>query len=89
MNNIKNFDPDLLRIDKKSCKNIGICHIGYTTIKKSDDYENVHSLNPFYLINNKTRKYWTHNFDIKLNVWLRKKKKAGECDKYFMQIKFN
>ena len=34
MNNIKNFDPDLLRIDKKSCKNIGICHIGYTTIKK-------------------------------------------------------
>ena len=29
MINIKNFDPILLKIDKKSYKNIGICNIGW------------------------------------------------------------
>ena len=32
--NIKNFDPILLKIDKKSYKDIGIYNIGYITIKK-------------------------------------------------------
>ena len=31
MINIKNFDPNLLKIDKKSYKNIGIYYIGYIT----------------------------------------------------------
>ena len=35
MNNIKNFEPNLLKIDKKSYKNIGIYNIGYITIKKN------------------------------------------------------
>ena len=48
--NIKNFDPILLKIDKKSCKDIGIYNIGYITIKKIDDYENIYSVNPLYLI---------------------------------------
>ena len=34
MINIKNFDSSLLKIDKKSYKNIGIYHIEYITIKK-------------------------------------------------------
>ena len=34
MINIKNLDPNLIKIDKKSYKNIGICHIEYMTIKK-------------------------------------------------------
>ena len=50
MINIKNFDPILLKIDKKSYKNIGIYNIGYITIKKIDDYENIYSVNPLYLI---------------------------------------
>ena len=33
MINIKDFDSSLLKIDKKSCKNIGIYNIGYITIK--------------------------------------------------------
>ena len=33
--NIKNFDSTLLKIDKKSYKNIDIYYIGYITIKKS------------------------------------------------------
>ena len=31
-NDIKNFDPILLKIDRKSYKNIGIYNIGYITI---------------------------------------------------------
>ena len=50
MINIKNFDSNLLKIDKKSYKAIGIYNIGYITIKKIDDYGNIYSVNPFYLI---------------------------------------
>ena len=34
MISIKKFDPILLKIDRKSYKNIGIYNIGYITIKK-------------------------------------------------------
>ena len=34
MINIKNFDAGLLKIDKKSCKDIGIYKFGYIAIKK-------------------------------------------------------
>ena len=50
MINIKDFNPDLLKIDKKSCKNIAIYYIGYITIKIISDYERLNSLNPLYLI---------------------------------------
>ena len=48
--NIEDFDSSLLKIDKKSFKNIGIYNIGYITIKKIDDYENIYSVNPLDLI---------------------------------------
>ena len=50
MINIKNFDPILLKIDRKSYKNIGIYNTGYITIKKIDDCETIYSVNPLYLI---------------------------------------
>ena len=40
----------MLKIDKKSYKNIGIYSIGYITIKKIDDCENLYSVNSLYLI---------------------------------------
>ena len=49
MINIKKFDSNLLKIDKKSYKDIGIYNIGYITIKKIDDYENIYSVNLLYL----------------------------------------
>ena len=55
--NIKNFDPILLKINKKSCKNIGIYNIGYITFKKIDDYENIYSVNPLYLLANHANGY--------------------------------
>ena len=47
---IKKFDSNLLKIDKKSYKDIGIYNTGYITIKKIDDYENIYSINSLYLI---------------------------------------
>ena len=35
--NLKDFEPNLLKIDKKSYKNIDIYYVGYITIKKNDD----------------------------------------------------
>ena len=49
MISLKHFEPNLLKIVKKSYKNIGIYNIGYTAIKKIDDYENIYSVNPLYL----------------------------------------
>ena len=50
MINIKDFDSSLIKIDKKSYKNIGIYNIGYIIIQKIDDYENIDSVNPLYLV---------------------------------------
>ena len=55
--NLKNFESKLLKIDKKSYKNIGIYNIGYITIKKIDDCENIYSVNPLYLLVNHANGY--------------------------------
>ena len=49
MINIKDFDPNQLKIDKKSYKNIRIYYIGYITMKNSD-YVKINSVNPLYLL---------------------------------------
>ena len=81
MINIKDFDSSLIKIDKKYYKNIGIYNIGYTTIKKIDDYENINSVNPLYLIIGKADEYiekqWKRVFSfyfyfgMKLRILLR------------------
>ena len=53
MVDIKKFQSNLIKIDKKSYKDIDIYYIGYVTIKKFDefsDYENIHSVNSLYLL---------------------------------------
>ena len=50
MINVKSVDSNLLKKDKKSFKNNDISYIGYVTIKSISDYENIHSVNPLYLI---------------------------------------
>ena len=49
MINLKTFELNLLKIDKKSYKNIGTYNIGYTTIKKIDNCESIYSVNLSYL----------------------------------------
>ena len=57
MINIKTFEPNLLKIDRKSCKNIGINNIGCITIKKIDDCKNSYSVNLLYLFINHASGY--------------------------------
>ena len=57
MINLKNFDSNLLKIDKKHYKGINIYYIGYITIKKIDDCENIYSVNPLYLLVNHASGY--------------------------------
>ena len=49
MIDIENFESNLLKINKKSCKDIGIYNIGYVTIKEIGDCKNIYSVNPLYL----------------------------------------
>ena len=46
---LENFKSNLLKIDKKSYKDIGIYNIGYITIKKIGDCKNINSVNPINL----------------------------------------
>ena len=50
MINLENFESNLLKIDKKHYKNIYIYYVGYITIKKIADCENIYSVNPLYLL---------------------------------------
>ena len=45
--NVKDFNPKLLKLDRKSFKNIGVYYIGYIT--KKDEYK-INSVNPLYLL---------------------------------------
>ena len=47
MINRKTFEPNLLKIDKKSQKNIRIYNIGFIKIKKINDYENIKQCKSF------------------------------------------
>ena len=46
---LDSIKSNLLKIDKKSYKDIGIYNIGYITIKKIDDCKNINSVNHLYL----------------------------------------
>ena len=50
--NLQDFESNLLKINKKHYKGINIYYNGYITIKKIDDCENIHSVNPLYLLVN-------------------------------------
>ena len=46
---LENFDAGLLKIDKKSYKDINIYNIGYVTKKRIGNCMNINSVNPLYL----------------------------------------
>ena len=50
--NIKNFDPNNIKIDEKSYKNILIYYTGFVTVKYSK-YVKIYSVNPLNIIFNK------------------------------------
>ena len=56
MINIKNFDSNLIKIDKKSQKDLDNFYIGYFK-KKDFYYVKINSVNPLYLIIDKVNIY--------------------------------
>ena len=50
--NLKKFDTRLLKVDRKNYKEIGIYYIGYVTLKKIANCNNIKSANPLYLMIN-------------------------------------
>ena len=55
--NLQDFESNLLKIDKKNYRGVNIYYIGYIIIKKIDDCENIHSVNPLYLLVNDASGY--------------------------------
>ena len=58
------FNSNLLKIDKKSNKNIDVYYIGYITIKDTY-YVSINSVNPLCLIINKEDDYIKEKMVIK------------------------
>ena len=94
MINIKDFDQNLIKIDKKSYKNIGIYHIGYITMKSISDCEYINSVNPLYLVigevdryieENNGNKYLTFTFTERNKKVLEKYAKLWDKIKYHIQ----
>ena len=64
MINIKNFDSNLLKIDKKSYQNIDIYYIYYITMKNVGDYESSDIVNPLYIFIEKVDGYVEKKMEI-------------------------
>ena len=54
---LKDFEPNLLKIDKKHYKGINIYYIGYINTKKINEHETISSVNPLYLCINHASGY--------------------------------
>ena len=73
---------DLLKTDKKSYKNIDTYYIGYITIKNISDYENIHSVNPLYLIIGEADGYIEEKNGNKYLTFASTGKSKEELEKY-------
>ena len=58
MVHMEDLHSDLLKIDKKSHRDIDIYYIGYITIKRFTDYEHIHRVNLLYLIIHSATEYF-------------------------------
>ena len=65
MIDIRNFHLNLLKIDKKTHKDFDIYCTGYITINKFGDCENIHSVNPFYLVIHSATGYFKEKYNEK------------------------
>ena len=82
MVNSKDFDPSLIKIDKKTYKNIGIYRIGYITIKSASDCENVNSVNPLCLMIGEVDGYVEENNGNKYLTFASTEKNKEVLEKY-------
>ena len=65
MINIKDLDPNLMKIDNKSYKNIDIYYIGYIAVKDSD-FVKINSVNPLYLVISEVDGYIKEKMEVNI-----------------------
>ena len=75
MTNIENFESNQLKIDKKNYKGIDIYYVGYITIKKIGDCENIQRVNHAsgYIEEKNGNKYLIFDDSVNENKGLLKK----------------
>ena len=56
--NLTDFDARLLKVEKKDYKEIDIYYIGYVTVKKNANCNNINRVNPLYLMINEMIGYF-------------------------------
>ena len=86
MVNIKDFDSNFLKIDKKSLKNVAIYYIGYTT--KKDKYA-INKVNPFYLNVHEVDGFIEEKEGSKKDQLKIVANQEGKYRKDYMKTKFN
>ena len=87
--NIKCFDPNNVKIEEKSYKNILIYYIRYVMIKDSK-YIKINSVNPLYLTINKMNKYFEESNENKylmLAPTNESKEKIKKCEELRRKIR--
>ena len=87
--NIEDFDPDLLKIDKKSYKNIDIYYIGYIIMKNSD-FVKTNNVGPLYLVISEVDGYFEEkngNEYLTFNSADKNKEVLGKYTKLWNRIK--
>ena len=77
MINLNNFNSTLLKIDKKSYKEIDIYYMRYITVKKICGCKNIHSVNPLYLVINSATGNFKEKNDGKYLIRQKNMKKFG------------
>ena len=85
--NIENFDPNNIKIDEKSYKNILTYYIGYVTIKKD---LKTYSANPLYLIFHKVNGYFeeiNENKYLTLVPFNKSKEKIKKYEERWIKIR--
>ena len=80
---IKDFHSNLLKIDKKQYKDIDIYYIGYITVKKIGDCENINSVNPLYLMIHSATGYFKEKYGEKYLIL----DSTEKYDEVFSEIK--
>ena len=85
---LKCFESNLLKIDKKHCKGINIYYIGCITIKSIDVCKSIYSVNPLYLqINHANRHIEEKNENKYLNFDSTDEKELLKKEMFGMELK--
>ena len=66
MINLKNFELNLLKIDKNHYTGINIYYIGHITIENIGDCESIYSVNSLHLLINHTSGYIKEKMEINI-----------------------